>query len=129
MRPLARSKSRVLKYSSSWRIWNVTAGWVMQSASAARVNERCFATAWNTCRRRSAMASVLSSIGPHDSGFAVLLEGASDGRRRQRAHLELHRSEVTHDPRGRRSESGDRAGIGEPRLGAAHVPHALHEAL
>ena len=29
-------------------IWNVTAGCVMNSASAALVNERCFATAWNT---------------------------------------------------------------------------------
>src|SRR3954463_11602839 len=28
----------------------------MNSVSAALVNERCFATAWNTCRRRSAMS-------------------------------------------------------------------------
>ncbi len=48
MRPCARSKRRVLKYSSSCLIWKVTAGCVMNSASAALVKERCFATAWNT---------------------------------------------------------------------------------
>ena len=58
MRPCARSNSRVLNCSSSWRIWNVTAGCVMKSASAALVNERCFATAWNTWRRRSAIALI-----------------------------------------------------------------------
>ena len=48
MRPWTRSNSLVLNWSSSWRIWNVTAGCVMQSDSPALVNERCFATAWNT---------------------------------------------------------------------------------
>jgi hypothetical protein len=28
--------------------WKVTAGWVMNSVSAALVKETCFATAWNT---------------------------------------------------------------------------------
>src|SRR3954469_18769373 len=56
MRPCARSKSRVFRCSSSCFTWKVTAGWVMNSVSAAFVNERCFATAWNTWRRRSAMS-------------------------------------------------------------------------
>src|SRR4051812_611506 len=59
MRPCARSKSRVLRCSSSCLIWKVTAGCVMKSVSAALVNDRCFATAWNTWRRRSAMRQIL----------------------------------------------------------------------
>ena len=42
--PWLRSKSRVLKCSSSCFTWNVTAGWVMKSCSAAFVKESCFAT-------------------------------------------------------------------------------------
>lgn len=55
MHPCARSKRRVSKCSSSCRTWKVTAGCVMKSASAALVNDRCFATAWKTRSRRSAM--------------------------------------------------------------------------
>src|SRR5262247_3227753 len=54
--PWPRSNSRALKCSSSCLIWNVTAGWVMNRVSAALVKLICFATAWNTCSLRSAMA-------------------------------------------------------------------------
>src|SRR5207244_8641756 len=53
--PCARSNRRALKDSSSCLIWKVTAGCVMNSASAALVKDRCFATARNTRRRRSAI--------------------------------------------------------------------------
>ena len=43
-----RSNSRVLKYSSSWRIWKVTAGCVMCNVSAALVKLKSRATVWNT---------------------------------------------------------------------------------
>src|SRR5437763_14877640 len=66
MRPWARSNRRVLKYASSCLIWKVTAGCVMKSASAALVNDRCFATAWNTWRRRSAIQESYVSSGHYD---------------------------------------------------------------
>ena len=55
VRPCALSNRRVSNCSSSCRTWKVTAGCVMNSASAALVNDRCFATAWKTRSRRSAM--------------------------------------------------------------------------
>ncbi len=60
MRLWVRSNRRVLKYSSSWRTWKVTAGWVMCRVSAALVKLSRRATVWKTCNRRSAMDQVLA---------------------------------------------------------------------